>query len=171
MAGSINRAQFLTGDFLAKGGMIRPPWALLEEQFLDKCTTCGDCIRACPDNLLVAGRAEYPVIDFSLGACDFCQECLFACKPKALAQIETESSPWNIKAEIQPNCLSSNAVMCRSCGDACDEHAIRFELKTGGVAKPILDKDKCTGCGGCFAVCPIDAIQIFESKNSHADAA
>jgi len=168
MAGSINRAQFLGGDFHANRSPTRPPWALAEELFLEKCTACGDCIKACPDTILVSGRAEYPTIDFSKGGCDFCEECLSACKPNALIKPTPQSQPWDLKAEILDSCLSSNAVMCRSCGDACDERAIRFELKTGGVALPILDEEKCNGCGGCFAVCPITAIKMHENKRIHA---
>ncbi len=161
MVGSINRMQFLRGDFRGDGDPLRPPWALSEELFLEKCTGCGDCIPACPGNLVSEGRGKYPQLDFSKGGCDFCRECVDVCKPGALHYDETaDPIPWNLKATILPSCLSLNAVMCRSCGDACDVRAIRFRLEPGGVAKPVLDQEQCTGCGECFAVCPIKAVKI-----------
>jgi ferredoxin-type protein NapF len=51
-------------------------------------------------------------------------------------------------------------VVCRSCGEVCDEGAIRFPLQRGGTAQPTLDPDTCNGCGGCIAVCPVDAIRV-----------
>lgn len=161
MAHSINRIQFLNGDLSGDGTAIRPPWARSEALFTEKCTRCGDCIAACPANLIVEGRGKFPIIDFACGACDFCQECVKACKPSALvADPESKAPPWNLKASIRSDCLSLNAVICRSCGEACDERAIRFKLEVGGIARPLLDQASCSGCGACFAVCPIRAVDI-----------
>jgi len=171
MASSINRAQFLSGDFHSNGGPIRPPWSMSEEAFLEKCTTCGDCIKACPEGIIKGGRGNYPVVDFSNGYCDFCDECLESCKPKALIRSSEDVPPWPLKAKILESCLSINATTCRSCAEACDERAIRFELKTGGIATPLLNLEECTGCGGCYSVCPVRAVEIFPIKNEHANAA
>ena len=107
-------------------------------------------------------------MDFSNGGCDFCGECLTVCRPGALKHLEG-SPPWRLKADINARCLSLNAVICRACGETCGERAIRFELHPGGVATPILDKDSCTGCGDCFAVCPAKAVEI--SSNEPRDQA
>ncbi|MCP4126472.1 MAG: 4Fe-4S dicluster domain-containing protein, partial [Gammaproteobacteria bacterium] len=58
------------------------------------------------------------------------------------------------------SCLSINAVICRSCGEACDQEAIKFKLEVGGIARPLLDLEKCNGCGECFTVCPDNSVQI-----------
>ncbi|MEJ1298827.1 MAG: ferredoxin-type protein NapF [Candidatus Sedimenticola sp. (ex Thyasira tokunagai)] len=163
--------QFLRGDFQGAGDPLRPPWSLSELQFQDKCTGCGDCIEACPYHLISEGRAKFPEIDFTNYGCDFCGDCVTACKPGALQRGEaSDSSPWNLKATILPACLSLNAVVCRSCGEACEERAISFKLETGGIARPLLDMNSCTGCGECFAVCPIKAVKISstESRNEAA---
>lgn len=69
--------------------------------------------------------------------------------------------PWHIKASIDlTNCLSMNATICRSCGESCDDKAITFNLKLGGIAEPMLDIEQCTGCGACFSVCPVRVIQL-----------
>ena len=169
MTDSISRIQLLSGDISGNDAPRRPPWALNEELFIERCTRCGECIEACPDRLIIEGRGKFPRIEFSNGGCDFCGECLAVCKPKALDRSEIGPPPWRLKASILPNCLSLNAVICRSCGEACDERAIRFQLKPGGVAAPILDRDSCTGCGACFAVCPVKAVEI--SSNEPRDQA
>ena len=166
MTTSINRAQFLRGDFSGKSFSPRPPWALPESEFTDLCTRCDDCASACFDNLIVKARGGYPIIDFSRGGCDFCEDCVDACKPGALKKISEETPPWSLVASIGQSCLAINAVTCRSCGDACDQRAISFQLQIGGKATPHLDQQSCNGCGLCFAVCPVKAVEIstFDSE-------
>jgi len=172
MEHNVSRAQLLSGDVKGEKQPFRPPWALAEVDFVDRCNGCGDCITACPDKLIVAGRGNLPRMDFSRGGCDFCEACLSACPIGALFQdVESRKSPWKIKASIQPACLSLNAVICRSCGEVCDERAIRFNLELGGVAKPLLDADQCTGCGACFAVCPVTAVTLCSINEPRDQAA
>ncbi|MCP4996832.1 MAG: ferredoxin-type protein NapF [Gammaproteobacteria bacterium] len=172
MSRSINRMQFLRGDLSGVKAPVRPPWALHEAQFVERCTACGDCVTACFDQLIVAGRANFPQMDFKQGGCDFCGDCLAICKAGALSgdPQDAETRPWSLKASILNNCLSLNAVVCRSCGEACDARAIHFKLEIGGVAKPLLDSELCTGCGECFSVCPVDAVQIFSVERSEQAA-
>jgi len=161
MPASISRSQFLSGDFSGTNAPIRPPWALEEAQFVERCTRCSDCIPACEYGLIKEGRGKFPYLDFSVAGCDFCQACVEICKTGALFYDAGEDpAPWTLKATILPSCLSLNGVICRSCGEACEEKAIRFKLEVGGIARPLLDQELCSGCGECFAVCPIKSIQI-----------
>ena len=161
MPGTINRSQFLSGDFNGRRHPVRPPWALAEALFADRCTRCSECINACPHNIINEGRGKFPVLDFSLSGCDFCRKCVDVCEPKALHYDQLIASrPWDLVATILPGCLSLNAVICRSCGEACERRAIGFKLETGGIARPNLDAESCTGCGECFAVCPVKAVEI-----------
>ncbi len=74
---------------------------------------------------------------------------------------ESYLPPWHIKANIDlTNCLSMNATICRSCGESCEDEAIKFNLKLGGIAEPVLNIEQCTGCGACFSVCPVHVIQM-----------
>ena len=169
---NVSRAQLLSGDIRGEKSVFRPPWALTEVEFVTCCTGCGDCVAACPDNLIVEGRGKLPQMDFNRGGCDFCEACLAVCEPGALKQDKTsDSPPWTIQAAIQSSCLSINAVICRSCGEVCDERAIRFKLEVGGVAIPQLDLDQCTGCGACFAVCPIRAVTLSSINEPRDQAA
>lgn len=165
MAGVIDRRQFLSGNQPA----FRPPWALPEAQFVEKCTRCDDCIVACPDQLIFRGRGGFPQIDFKRGGCDFCQECVSSCKPAALRAAPV-ALPWSIQASILPACLAMNAVICRACGEACDDSAIRFKPELGGVARPQLDPESCSGCGACITVCPVGAVAMTAQPQQRKSA-
>lgn len=158
---SISRMQFLRGDLSGRRTPVRPPWALAEEEFVSACDRCGDCIPACEAGIISLGRAGYPEIDFKRGGCDFCGDCLTACAGKALkADYPAPSIAWTLKAQIGSGCLALNGITCRSCGDACETRAIRFQLVVGGRANPILDQTACNGCGECLYVCPNDSVTI-----------
>jgi len=148
---SIARRQFLRGDLAASRGPLRPPWALVEAAFLDRCTRCD----ACPPEIIVRGSGGYPEVDFTRGECTFCGDCLTACSARAL---EPRRVAWWLRPSIAGVCLVRHGVVCRSCGDACEARAIRFAHAPGGVALPDLLRDAFTGCGACVSVCPVSAI-------------
>ncbi len=137
----------------------RPPWALTESAFIDHCTRCNDCIKACPTHILVVGDGGYPTVDFREGECTFCGDCVTACQPKALLRTEDQQA-WPYTASIGEDCLPRQGVECRVCGDFCDARAIRFPPRLGGSPLPEVDTEKCTGCGACFAPCPTVAVTI-----------
>ena len=138
---------------------IRPPWALHESDFIDRCTRCGDCLSACPQNIVVNGDGGYPTVDFSQRECTFCGDCAAACRPLALVRGDRLSA-WAYKAQINASCLAQRGVECRVCGDFCDVRAIRFVPRIGSTPLPAIDMDACTGCGACVAPCPTTAILI-----------
>ena len=161
MSVSVSRAQFLRGKFSNNPPPIRPPWALPEGDFIETCTACGDCAGKCPEKIIVSGVGRFPVIDFSNGECSFCGACVEACSKDALKESESlESLPWLHTANIGEGCLARKAIICRSCGDNCEPEAIRFSMEPGGISKPVLDKEKCTGCGACYRPCPANAITM-----------
>jgi ferredoxin-type protein NapF len=161
---AINRMQFLRGDFSGRGAPIRPPWAVSEQQFLQKCDGCGDCMSQCPTHILKRGRARYPLVDFSSGECLFCGDCAAACRTGALQRLEGRA-PWLIKASIDTDqCIAYRGVECRSCVDPCESRAIRMLPRVGGAAIPELDTSSCTGCGACFSVCPVQALSLSPAR-------
>ncbi|PLY12026.1 MAG: ferredoxin-type protein NapF [Sedimenticola sp.] len=160
-----SRSRFIRGDLKGVGNPIRPPWTIAETRFLDQCTRCNDCISACPKQIIKTGPGQYPIVDFTHNGCDFCQLCVQACKTGALCIDQSEdSAPWSIQASFLKECLSMNGVVCRSCSEVCPTRAIRFSLKPGGSAQPLLIAEQCNGCGECLAVCPVKSIDF--SNNS-----
>lgn len=145
----------LRGD----GEQLRPPWSHREDHFIENCNACGDCINACPTNIIVAGRAGYPILDFSRGHCTFCAACVEVCARECFARFD-ERKPWHLEARIGKNCVESKGVACRVCQDACEPDAIKFRPMVGGRAMPVMVADQCTGCGACVMTCPVQAITI-----------
>ncbi len=158
----VTRKEFLRGRFGDREYPFRPPWAQAESSFTNVCNRCDECIEACPEHILKRGGGGFPEIRFALGACTFCGECVSACETDALTRAAEATIPWALKARITDTCISQQGTACRVCGDACEEQAIRFQLETGGIARPLIDKAMCTGCGTCYFVCPVDAVSIEE---------
>jgi ferredoxin-type protein NapF len=154
----VGRRNFLRGRTRPQA-QIRPPWAGEENAFIDRCTRCDDCLKACPQGILVAGEGGYPTVDFSCGECTFCGDCVSACRPQALLRRDGDP-PWQLKAVINDLCLPRHGIECRSCGDFCNANAIRFSPRLGGPPLAEIDPDRCTGCGACLAPCPGKAISI-----------
>lgn len=154
-----SRRGFLSGN-LADSDPIRPVGAIGEIRFHDICTGCGDCARACPERIIRKDRHGFPVLDFSHASCSFCDACVEACSAGAL----DAAVAWTWRAGISGACLSRGGVQCRTCQDHCDASAIRFRLQPGGRAEPRIDHDTCTGCGGCIASCPVQAITLSQTK-------
>ncbi|WP_410498601.1 ferredoxin-type protein NapF [Chitinibacter sp. S2-10] len=140
--------------------VFRPPWAVA--QFTDQCTRCGECLSACPAQIIVSGSGGFPEVDFARGECTFCGECRDSCQPKAL---NSTAPTWAIHARIDSSCLAQSGIECRVCGESCTPGAIRFQLQAGKVAQPQLALDLCTGCGACIAPCPSSAIKMIQTGN------
>ncbi|BAH76249.1 4Fe-4S binding protein [Solidesulfovibrio magneticus] len=130
--------------------LIRPPGSLDEERFLARCIRCGQCMRACPSNIIqpsvtTAGLIGLwtPVLNYRLG-----------------------------RSGCQPNCIA--------CGQVCPTAAIRplgLQEKLGqgdyAAAGPIrlgtafVDRTRCLPwamgrpCIVCQEVCPVSPKAIF----------
>ncbi|MEM1050168.1 MAG: ferredoxin-type protein NapF [Pseudomonadota bacterium] len=147
------------GQF-ARDGSVRPPWSA-EGRIRDACTSCGECIKNCSEAILRPGPAGTPVVDFSVGACTFCAACAEACPEPVF---DFDSDPWSLIAHVQSSCLLNAGISCRICTDACDETALRFDLRGGIVGKIHVEAAACTGCGACAGTCPAGAIAFVERR-------
>jgi ferredoxin-type protein NapF len=156
----LSRRRLLRGAIAGTAPPRRPPWAPVEKDFTARCDRCGDCIPACPEEIIHAGSGGFPEVDFAARGCTLCGDCLTACGGKALRGDPMTDAPWDLVAEIGDTCIARHGVVCRSCGEACGEGAIRFRLRVGGAAEPLLDRGICTGCGWCVGVCPVQAVRV-----------
>lgn len=66
-------------------------------------------------------------------------------------------------------CLALNRVVCRSCAEHCEAHAIHFRLAPGGIAVPLVRIERCNGCGACIPVCPTSAISMQPAESNVAN--
>ncbi|MCG9731002.1 ferredoxin-type protein NapF [Shewanella sp. Isolate13] len=141
-----------------KNDAVRPPWVKQAIEFTDECTRCDKCISACETQIIIKGDGGFPEVDFKIDECTFCQECANVC-PEAIFE-NTDTAPWQVKANIQDNCMAYQGIWCQSCKDACDPRAISFSLAIGKAPLPKIDIEACTGCGACVAPCPSTAILV-----------
>jgi ferredoxin-type protein NapF len=161
---SNSRRNFLHGNITNRVTTVRPPWAQQSPLFEEKCLQCNDCIDACPQNIIFRADDGYPYLAFSLNGCDFCAECLEICGTGALQGLRSDiDQAWQHRMQITDRCLSLGGIVCRTCGDHCEESAIKFSLLTQGRSLPEINPKTCTGCGQCIAICPTDAISIHHT--------
>jgi ferredoxin-type protein NapG len=170
----------LRGGNAATGGAgLRPPGALPEDEFLQRCIRCFRCGDACPNRAIVAlndengadfsrapGRAERgtPMIFPRRQACMLCQGvygdellCTAACPSGALERVRKE--PEEIIAKVNMGearldhslCYSWNGASCGVCVRACPLEG--KALRAGLFERPFLDPEQCIGCGLCERAC------------------
>lgn len=159
MTTPISRRQFLRGKLKAQHSVVRPPRAINERAFLECCTRCGDCIRACEEGI-IQSDSGFPYLVFTDSGCTFCDDCTLACKSGALVYSDIPLQ-WPFMASLDDAlCLSNQGIVCQICQEQCDSGAIKLSLTASAVPKPELDADSCTACGFCVATCPGKAISI-----------
>lgn len=61
----------------------RPPGALTEPDFSDRCLCCGDCAAVCPANAIRLDRHKYPVLA-KPAQCRQCGLCADVCSHGAI---------------------------------------------------------------------------------------
>ncbi len=154
---TVSRRQLLRGDFGERLRTLRPPGALSEAAFIEVCTSCRECIAACPEAIIISGAGRYPELDFSRGECSLCGACVEHCPTGAL---QAAAAGWRQWAGIDEACLERQGVTCGSCVDPCPALAIAWR-RHGRIA---IDADLCTGCGACYRVCPARAIAIHQER-------
>jgi ferredoxin len=127
-----------TRDFSSK--LIRPPGAVEELEFLERCTKCDQCVRVCPTNVIQPAWFEggleglwSPVLNFRMGHCQLhCTACGQVCPSGAIQRISVarklglgefaEQGPIRLgTANIDPGrCLPhSKNVTCVVCEEVC----------------------------------------------------
>jgi len=157
--------------------LIRPPGALPEKQFLEKCVKCGECMKVCPTNALQPVLKEAgpeglwtPMLVPKIGYCEYyCSLCTQVCPTGAIKELTV---PEKTQVKIGTSWINKNRCIPWKFGDpciVCEEHCpvspkaiklIKAEVKTPeGEIKtplaPVIDIDLCIGCGICENKCPV----------------
>lgn len=140
---------------------VRPPYGLNESAFQKVCPACEDkaCAASCDEQIIVIGAEGIPILNFSKSGCTFCEDCADACEQNALGILSLDnvhtSTSINARFTISTeNCIAHHGVICFSCKEPCIDDAILFN----GMFNPVIDMDRCTGCGFCIDKCPTQAI-------------
>jgi ferredoxin len=157
--------------------LIRPPGAVEEQDFLNRCIRCGECMKVCPTNAIQPAGLEAgikglwtPLLNMDIGYCEYeCTLCGQVCPTDAIRELSLEEKQ---KTKIGQSFVDKNRCLpyasARPC-IVCEEHcptptkAIwveEVEVTNGSgeksiVQQPHVDPELCVGCGICQNKCPI----------------
>lgn len=159
--------------------VIRPPGAVPEALFLDKCVRCHACIRICAStggclqpSLTEAGWEGLwsPIVIPRQGYCEYnCSLCGQICPTGAIQPLPIEKKQ---QLKIGLAFIDTNHCIpwqknknCLVCEEHCPlpEKAIKFAVRevtveTGDIRHvkfPYVDENLCIGCGVCETKCPV----------------
>ncbi len=157
--------------------LIRPPGALPEEKFLQKCVKCGECMKVCPTNAIQPVLTEAgpegiwtPMLVPKIGYCEYyCSLCSQVCPTGAIKELTIEEK---VNVKIGTAWIDKNRCIPWKFGTSCivcEEHCpvspkaikmvdIKVELPDGSIKTPqapVIDTETCIGCGICENKCPV----------------
>ncbi len=158
--------------------LIRPPGALPEEEFLDRCVRCAKCMKVCPTNGLQPTVFEAglegmgtPKLVPAMGYCDYeCNSCSQVCPTGAIRSLsleEKKETKIGIAYFNKNKCYPWNENLdCLVCEEHCPtpEKSIKFwdtevlaqeTNKLIVVKRPYVVTETCIGCGICEKKCPL----------------
>ena len=139
--------------------VVRPPYGLNESLFQSECVACESktCVASCDEEIIVIQEDGTPSLDFSKSGCTFCEDCASVCEPSVLS-LENRHTSEHLNATFRistQGCVEHHGVIFFSCKEPCIDDAILFN----GMFNPVIDTEKCTGCGFCLGRCPTQAIE------------
>ncbi|SHN63752.1 4Fe-4S dicluster domain-containing protein [Desulfitobacterium chlororespirans] len=146
-----------TGKTLKREDLLRPPGGQDETDFISRCIKCDRCRSVCPTSVIGLANlsdsmldARTPVMKFHLGYCDFCNKCVEVCPTQALKSFDMKTVKIGLAEVKKDICIAWDSVGCTICQEECPYDAILLD----GQRRPIVESEKCNGCGLCVKVCP-----------------
>jgi len=165
-------------------GIVRPPGALDESDFLAACIRCTRCADACSAGAIKLFGAEAgsmqgtPYLDPIEAGCNMCLACGPACPTEALLPLpEVAEVDMGLAVVDDRLCVSINGSgVCGACFTVCP---LRGQAITQSIRNaPEVHEEHCTGCGLCEQFCIVDeradmrAIQVTTNRHwKRAEAA
>jgi polyferredoxin len=176
-------------------GLVRPPGALSEREFLERCIKCGQCMRVCPTNTIQPGLGEAgweglwtPVLKFRVGTsgCQLnCIACGNVCPTAAIRPLTldeklgrgafAQAGPLRLgtafvdRSRCLPWAMDTPCIVCQeNCPVSPKAIVLREE---NGLQKPFVEPARCIGCGICEHECPVSGLRAIrvtaenESRN------
>jgi polyferredoxin len=159
---------------------MRPPGSVPEDAFRSKCIRCGECLKACPVNILQPTGIELgidgiwtPAVKIDSKACQpFCNNCGQVCPTGAIRALplEEKRSARMALAEVDKSaCLAHCKTQeCGLCVEECAAagyNALEYirvgmeydnwgtPIADSGFLAPVINEEKCVGCGLCQVKC------------------
>lgn len=154
-------------------GVLRPPGAADEDEFLALCIRCGKCNQACPYDSIKMGTEKLglgigtPYIIARDNPCMLCEDfpCVEVCPTDALTGIHNVYDvDMGVAVIDTENCIAYQGMRCEVCYRECPliDEAIKLDIhlkpddNIHAIFAPVIDKEKCVGCGICEQRCVID---------------
>ncbi|WP_338164072.1 ferredoxin-type protein NapF [Vibrio sp. 10N] len=130
----------------------RPPQAIDEVLFQQICDGCGECQKACPEQVItIEGGLAQLTMDY--GYCSQCGECGKSCPTGALHGSVLDNG---LRPSFSESCQNALFGDCYLCEEACPQNAIELE----DLSLPTVSESKCDGCGRCKQGCPFSSITL-----------
>ncbi len=159
---------------------VRPPGSVPEQEFLQMCIRCGECFKACPNNVLQPEAFEQgleglwtPMVVADWAGCESsCNACGQVCPTGAIRALPLEEKKvarMGLAIVNEQTCLPmAGRQDCDLCVQECNAagyHAIEYiqvgtkvderglPIEGTGMLAPVVLDDKCVGCGLCQTRC------------------
>jgi len=159
---------------------VRPPGSVPEQEFLEMCIRCGECFKACPNNVLQPEGFQQgfeglwtPLVDANWAGCESsCNACGQVCPTGAIRALPLEEkrhARMGLAIVNEATCLPfAEKEACDLCVQECNAagyYAIEYSqvgvqvdengqpIEGTGFAAPVVLADRCVGCGLCQTRC------------------
>lgn len=146
---------------------IVPPGAVGLSHFSQHCTACQLCVNACPNGVLRPSEGlmtlMQPESSYERGYCrPECVKCSEVCPAGAILKItpaDKSATQIGHAVWVKENCVPlTDGVECGNCARHCPTGAIQMVASDpnnpDSVKIPVVDTEKCIGCGACENLCP-----------------
>jgi ferredoxin-type protein NapG len=130
---------------------LRPPGAVTEALFFERCTKCNDCVKACPYESIVTHADGTPVIFPDVVPCYLCDDlpCIAACATEALLPVAA-TQDLHMGVAVVNHRLCTAGQGCHACVSKCPTDALAMDFDSQRL---VVTEERCVGCGMCQHIC------------------